>query len=430
MSRIRSPLQWLLTLGALEILTASAGGADTLEREWRDTEGRTIAASLLGIERGAVVLRLANGKRTAVELEKLSSADRAWIDQWRAGRSFEQILPPSAWPAVVTQPLPRIEGPSQDGAEFVFRTAHYRFIGDAELSMAAMQDFATVAEATWKLLETWPLAISRTADPPLIARIFRDRAGYEAAGGLPQTAGFFRQGFGRQGALLVPFESLGIEAFHGRFTKGAHYHPRVLIHEMTHQIYAPLIALFPLWLNEGIAENAALLPYQNGSFRLDRDSLRQALRQRLDDYHRRDPGTTGAFGSKDATPETWTMPLDQLFDLDQTDPSLGRATLLEKHRAYFTSLLVVFHLLHFDGDGEARRLRACIQQVAELRFGPRRFERRPPDGWSDEDIASRDNIREKVTSLLLAGRAPAALQAEMLKRFGDFGVKLGFPTAP
>jgi hypothetical protein len=434
---LRSPvdcgrLRRLIALGALAIAGLDAIAADTSLREWKDTGGRTISATLLGVERGAAVFRLASGQRTAVELNKLSAADRAWIDQWHAGRPLADVLPPVLWPPLVTQPLPRIDGPVQEGSEFTFRTAHYRFVGDAELSTAAVQDFATVAEATWKLLGVWPLAIARRDDRPLTARIFRDRASYQAAGGPSQTAGFFMQSFGSSGALLVPFESLGLEVFHGRFTKGADYQPRVLIHEMTHQIYAPILSFLPLWLNEGLAEYVALVPCKNGTFRLDRDSLRQALRYRIDDYRRRDPATTGAFASKDATPESWTMPLDELFNLDKTDPGLNTAGLLEKHRAYFTSLLVVFHLLHFDGDGQARRLRACIQQVAELDFGPRhrprRGDHRLPDGWSDDDVGSYPQIREKVTALLLAGRPPQALQTELLKRFADFGVKVSFPS--
>ena len=280
------------------IIAAQPGrNPEVSAREWRHTDGRTITAALLGVERGSAVLRMAGNQRTEVPLSNLSESDRQWIETWKRDRTPEEALPPVNWPRVVTRPLPSIEGPVIEGTDFIFRTPHYQFVGDAELSIAAVQDFATVAEATWSLLRTWPLRAPDTGSTPLTARIYRDRDAYERAGGPPDSAGVFTGRFGRRGVLLVPFESIGIEAFQGHFTKSAAYRPRVLVHEMTHQIYAPVIRFLPLWLNEGLAEYVALIPYQNGTFRLDRDSMRHALAQRLADYKRRDPGSHGPFAS-------------------------------------------------------------------------------------------------------------------------------------
>ncbi|MGI8602297.1 MAG: hypothetical protein ACR2OZ_04790 [Verrucomicrobiales bacterium] len=409
-------------------LTMAAAVARSAPRDWKHEDGRTVQGTLIGVERGRAMLVGANGRQAAVELENLSAEDRRWIDEWESGRKPEDVLPPITWPAAVTQPLPRIEGPAPENGGSVFRTVHYRFVADAELSTSAVQDFATVAEATWKLLEAWPLPPSEKSRALLEVRIFRRRDEYQSAGGPPETAGVFMGSFGSSGALLVPFESLGIEAFQGRFTKGAAYHPRVLIHEMTHQIYAPLIRLLPLWLNEGLAEYIALIPYKNGTFHLGRAAIITALRQRIEDHRLRDPGRTGVFGSKDAPAETWTMPLTQLFQIDDADPGLRQGSLLEKHRAYFTSLLVVFYLLHFDGDSQARGLRLCLDQVAELqrRRRGRSSAASLPQGWTPADASSLGRIREKVTAQLRGERQTGAFETEIRKKFAGLGVKIDF----
>jgi hypothetical protein len=414
---------------ALSAVAAAPAGPnpEAAGREWRHADGRTITAALLGVERGTAVLRLAGRRRAEVKLSDLSETDRGWIEAWRASRKPDDALPPANWPRVITHPLPRIDGPVQEGTDFIFRTAHYQFIGDAELSIAAVQDFATVAEAVWSLLQTWPLPAPHTGDTPLTARIYRERDAYHRAGGPPDSAGVFTGRFGHRGALLVPFESLGIESFQGRFTKGARYRPRVLVHEMTHQIYAPLIRHLPLWLNEGLAEFVALIPYQNGTFRLDRDSMRLALAQRLDDYKRLDPAAHGPFASSATPPEKWTLPLDELFALDRHDPELRSATIIAKHRAYFTALLTVFYFLQCDGDGEARRIRRCFEELDDfLESGRRDGARSRPPHWSREDVF-RGRIREKITEQLLDGRTPKALEADLETRLARLGIKVEFP---
>jgi hypothetical protein len=419
----------MATVSLAFVLTAGVGASETrraIEREWRHTDGRTLSGALLGIERGTAILRLEGHPRVAVPLDQLSVPDREWIAAWRTSRSPEEALPPAHWPRAVTRPVPRIEGPVQDGSDFIFRTAHYQFVGDAELSIGAVQEFATVAEATWELLQAWPLPAPGKGDALLTARVFRDREAYHRAGGAPDSAGIFTGGFGRRGALLVPFESLGLESFQGRFTRGAGYRPRILIHEMTHQIYAPLIRFLPLWLNEGLAEYVALVPYQNGTFRPDRDSMRLALSQRLDDYRRRDPGTSGLFGPINSPPERWTLPLGELFALDRSDPGLKSATLVEKHRAYFTALLMVFYFLQCDGDGEARKIRRCFDELDAILTRRRSGGESLPPGWTAEDLF-RGRIREKITEQLLDGRTPEQLQVDLRSRLAPLGVKVEFP---
>ena len=44
----------------------------------------TVTAELLEVQRGKVVLRRANGKRVSVPLDRLSDADRAFIEERRA----------------------------------------------------------------------------------------------------------------------------------------------------------------------------------------------------------------------------------------------------------------------------------------------------------------------------------------------------------
>jgi hypothetical protein len=122
-------------------------------REWKDAAtGRTLEADILGIECGRAAVVLASKKRLDIPIEKLSDADREFLILWSAGKSPGEMLPPPLWPASVQQPAIVVKGGPQADGTFIFRSAHYEFHCDAEVSVSVMNDFATVAEGTIRLL--------------------------------------------------------------------------------------------------------------------------------------------------------------------------------------------------------------------------------------------------------------------------------------
>lgn len=73
-----------LSLCSLLVFALVASGfAGEGIRNWTNTEGKTIAAELVGLEGGTATLRMENGRTYEVELSTLSDADRDFAAQWQ-----------------------------------------------------------------------------------------------------------------------------------------------------------------------------------------------------------------------------------------------------------------------------------------------------------------------------------------------------------
>lgn len=335
----------------------------TPAREWKDAaSGRTVEAEMLGIEQGRAVVVLASKQRFGLPIAKLSATDQDWLKTWATGKSPAQLLPPPAWPPLVQQPAVSVKGGPQADGSFAFRSPHYEFNCDAEVSVSVMNDFATVAEGTIRLLYALPVAFPPLEGKTFQARILASRENYAKAGGPEGSAGVFISGsISGEGVLLVPFESLGIERFLGRNTKGYDYDATVLIHEMAHQVTAELLPLMPRWMAEGIAEYAATMPYRNGVFQLGERERALALRQRLEFYQQfsRNQGVNVS---------GWVMRPGELVRMDDNawnTANRSTASLLTLHRLYLSSMFLVHYYLHYADNGDARRIRLYFQTLGD-----------------------------------------------------------------
>ncbi|MCE9518266.1 MAG: hypothetical protein K8R87_01660, partial [Verrucomicrobia bacterium] len=180
-------------------------------REWKDVTGRTLEGEILGLEKNSVVVLLQNKQRASLPVANLSSADQIWTNEWAKDKSPAQRLPLPLWPATVQQPEIKLTNSTRKNGSFIFNSPHYEFECDAEVSVAVMNDFATVAEGTVRLLYSLPLRLGPLEDRTYSARICRSHATYERAGGPAGSAGvFITASMSGDGVLLVPFESLGI----------------------------------------------------------------------------------------------------------------------------------------------------------------------------------------------------------------------------
>lgn len=61
----------------------SASQAENVLRDWTNTEGKTISATLIELEGEMATLKLANGRQYEVSLTTLSEADRDYAAQWQ-----------------------------------------------------------------------------------------------------------------------------------------------------------------------------------------------------------------------------------------------------------------------------------------------------------------------------------------------------------
>jgi hypothetical protein len=394
-------------------------------REWKDAaSGRTVQAEILGIEQGKAVVVLASKQRFGLPIAKLSDADHEFLKGWAAGRSPEQLLPPPWWPAVVQQPSINVKGGPQADGTFKFSSAHYEFNCDAEVSVSVMNDFATVAEGTIRLLYSLPVTYPPLEGKTFQARILASEENYAKAGGPPGSSGVFISGsLSGEGVLLVPFESLGIERFLGRNTKGYDYDATVLIHEMTHQVTAELLPLMPRWLSEGLAEYAAYMPYRNGVFQLGERERVLALRQRLELYQQLSRNAGVNAGS------SWVLKPSQVLNMSDaawmtSNPS--RQAQLTLHKLYLSSMFLMHYFLHYADHGDARHIRMYFHAVndAALYIKTHGEKGAVPPQLEEQRNVTLDDVRAFFLRRLCTPEELPTLDEEFRAKFTELGFRL------
>ncbi len=397
---------------------------------------------MLGIEKGGAVVLLPNKQRASLPLAKLSPADQAWVGEWSRDKSPAQRLPAPLWPETVQQPEIKLSNGARQDGSFVFSSPHYEFSCDAEVSVSVMNDFATVAEGTVRLLYSLPLQLGPLEGRTYTARICRSRATYERAGGVPGSAGVFvTASMGGEGLLLVPFESLGIEQFAGKNTKGYDYRATVLIHEMAHQVTGELLPLMPKWVAEGLAEYAGNMTYRNGVFFLGSRDRTQMLRRRLDFYDKltreQEPrvmaspsGNPGTGGGTSAArlPESWIMRPTELLAMPEGAWATnvgGRMEMIQLHRMYLSSMFLVHYFLHLADNGEARRIRLYFERMAGDAAWFRSMGR---DGSPPPDFITRrtslEEIRDRYLRVLVDPGQMDALDADFRAKHIALGFRI------
>ena len=415
-----------------------------LAREWKDTAGRIVLGDMLGLELGNVIIQLPNKQRASLPTGNLSEADQNWVRAWLKDKPRAQWLPAPVWPESVQQPEIHVKALAHDKRGFGFTSPHYDFTCDAEISTSVMNDFATVAEGTVRLMQALPIHFPKADTRTFYARIFQNREGYERAGGPLGSGGVYMTAdMSGQGVLLVPFESMGIEQFGGRNTKSRDYKATVLIHEMVHQSTAELLQLMPKWVAEGMAEYGANMIYRNGAFSLgERDRL-QALRLRLEYYESINrevaakafaaPAKTLA-GKANTTPvklpASWVMRPSELVNKDEiawSTASSGRASQIQLHRMYLSSFFLMYYFMHIADHAEARRLRVYFDDLAEMSLFIRS---KGVQGNVPDELKSRQKISLKViqdyfTSQLVGPEGLAALDANFHAKFTGMGFRIG-----
>ena len=433
--RFSSQIKATLTLLCALITVASA-------REWKDATGRALEAGMLGFEQGRVVVQLVNKQRLTLPFDKLSEADKSWVRDWCKDKTPLQLLPAPTWPDAVQQPEIHVQATAHDQHGYVFKSPHYEFTCDAEVSASVMNDFATVAEGSTRLMESLPIHFPKADGKTFYARIYQSREGYARAGGPEGSGGVFITGdISGEGVLLVPFESLGIEQFAGRNTKSYDYKATVLIHEMVHQATAELLPLMPKWVAEGLAEYGANMTYRSGVFYLGERERVQSLRNHLEYYQKISRDVTakvaaapakvsaGTTRMAAALPNSWVMRPSELVGKDETAWSTlasGRSAQIQLHRMYLSSFFLVYYYMHLADHGESRRLRTYFDdlEAVSLFIRSKGEKGRLPEELQARDRLSLGAIQGYFTSQLVGKDGTAALDADFQQRFTTMGVRI------
>ena len=404
-------------------------------RTWTDISGRTLEAEMLGVEMDRVVVLMPGRTRASIPVANLSANDQTWVKTWAEGKTPEALLPPPVWPETVQQPEVHLTEAKDSGTKFIFRSPHYEFSCDDQVSVSVMTDFATVAEGTVRLLEALPIHWPRADGKTFHARIFTSRNGYQEAGGPAGSSGVYITGnISGEGVLLVPFQSLGIEKFNGRNTKSFGYKDTVMIHEMVHQATGGLLFLMPRWVAEGLAEYGAHMTYRNGVFYFTERDRQLALRNRLEYYDRlskdiiaKNPEAAGNL------PAAWIMTPSELMSRPERDwntANRARGAQIQLHRMYLSSMYLVYYFMHFADNGEARRIRVYFDR---LTAASRYFASRGREGFLPSDAPvnvsgqgglAMPDLEQYFLKELIGDQPISSLDADFRKRFATLGIRV------
>jgi len=261
-------------------------------RVWTDATGRSIEAVPISADERTVWLRvLATQTLHAVPLDRLSEEDRDFVARWRKKPSSGYSLdpaPPDRWPseysgATVTAAVE--QGGAAGGAQ-IWRTSHYELRDRAGLDPETVQVLARICESVDGAARAVPLPLlwGRSEMGRRMVSIYPDEASYRAAGALPGSLGTF---IPSTGAVLIYGPSLAEEDLLGRvrgfsLEKRQRYH--VLVHELVHQATIGIIlADFPAWVSEGLAEYFAAIQRTPGRFQFHNSHL-SAKRHIVDSF--------------------------------------------------------------------------------------------------------------------------------------------------
>ncbi len=358
---------------------------------------------------------------------------------WMTGVALAGRCPATerGWPVSVTQPELRLtpDGLSDGGS--VFQSPHFEYWVETDISPALMNEFARCAEGTRRLWRALPLDLP--PDPPNPAkaqvRIWRNEASYQAAGGPPRTAGYFRHARDGGGLMMVNAESLGLDSFMGRLSRDGTYRPSVLIHELSHLATTVWSPYLPMWLREGLAEYGALLPFAHGTFRLDAASLRGAVKKRADFYRTLPDGgwdsprpTGGLASSRPLAP--WILPLVDLLNEEKVRAGMASLDWRVPHRIYFTALLLSFFLIHLDPPAAPGQCKPMLEFLSGVTTCIRYFRREdgtslPPEWPAEVRPHGRGgDVFRILEPRLWKSRTPVQLEKEMRAAFAAIGVPL------
>jgi hypothetical protein len=336
------------------LLTGIALGA----RTWTNTEGKSITADLVSFDGSTVILKLGNGNKVPLSLDKLCPEDAAFLKK-SAEDERTAIDNPDKWPDFVQGPidfkLKEVKARKANVGKSIYQTKHFKFVCDTPLADDAQEAVGRLYECTWTAIRAMPLPIPRVKRQSYLfdAVLTKDMASYRAAGGPDGSAGVFtaqtlttgkklKENDIKEDKTIVPYPGLGMTV-DGKLN-GEKIKNHVLAHEITHQM---TVGLFDsvIWINEGFADYVGSIPYDGKQF----------------DF-------TGAFKAivargKQYSPMQLPYTFEEFLTMGQNDfydRSGGNG-----HRNYTVATLCVAFFFHLDGKDGIKNFTDYMNSLAK-----------------------------------------------------------------
>jgi hypothetical protein len=238
-------------------------------RTWTLRDGKQITGELLAADGLRMTLGEGGVPKRIVALSVLSATDLEEIRTWQTGRMMPSLIDPrllAPWPAQASAETAEVRATGEDAGRFLAESPHFRVSADVKLPENVLRDLMLVFEGTREALIALPLGLHAGGEREKYPVLMTTSAeSYRSLGGGAGSGGFYE---GRTRRMLVLLPNLGIEP------KGTGFNLRyagnlfVLKHEVTHQLLARWHRQLPYWLNEGLPEWIASLPYNHGRYNL------------------------------------------------------------------------------------------------------------------------------------------------------------------
>lgn len=419
---MRRVLQSLLLLVLLSIDPPLTRAQKPTEiRTWTNSEGRTMQAQLLRRNAGELTFLLQNGQQATLSLSQLSAVDQQFI------RTHYPAVAPTQWPDTVevSSRALDVKAVEEDAAKrnYVYRSEFFQFTAQDKLAVSVMKEIARAFESTHALVSALPWAINPAPPADLgfyQAKFYLNRRNYILDGGPENSGGVYFTG---DRIFRIPFDSLGLEMRGKTWFKNDSYRNDTLVHEITHQMMHDFLPFLPMWIIEGSAEYAEMLPYNAGKF------LASAHQRGMKEYLR-DFATNRGISFSDATGLAAHMAVTQ----DQWTER-GRVSADGQARLYHASTILVYYFCHLEGDGNGTRFIDYMKSISKARDAWAAFFNNPavkrnengdftyPSTLPLPEQPRNETYGHSQYPILLNGRTPAQLEEDIRAAYRKIGIR-------
>lgn len=341
--------------------TAIIFAASTLmlqARIWTDASGRTLEADLIEVDHDYVkIKRSADGQIFSLPIASLSAADQVYLQKIslndeagadNKGESNPKPFDGLQWPRRVSLPEDyEVEIVKEDSAAavYIYRTPNFEFHSDVKLARKVVREFGKIFEGTYEAMQVFPLHWKpQPSEGHFKTRLYESMTDYLDAGGLPNSGGVYVP---KVREIWVPLESLGVKKSSSSYTLDDSDEHSTLVHEITHQVHHDWLGKLPPWVIEGMAVYMESVPNDDGEFRFDKRELEEFVQSQ--------------------TPVesiVLMVSIERLMTLSHADWNANfEYNKDELSQYYLSAFLLLNYFLHFDGEGEGRRLYAYCRAI-------------------------------------------------------------------
>lgn len=246
-----------------------------MTREWTNLSGKKLTAEYMGHKGSDVVLKLTNGKLFFLPAVKLASDDLDFLKE----HHFIYLPIWQGWPSDAGGGLAQINVSEEqtDPHTYFYTTENFQFKCNVKLGPILMKDIALVFEQTYHLHSRSPFGIlANPENGHFEAHLMASREAYMKLGGPDNSAGVYKP---KEKIFLAPLELMGMKQSSAGWRKDSkEYDPSTIVHELTHMLTHEMLDHLPIWINEGYAEYISNIPIKNRVFQLERNAIREGIR--------------------------------------------------------------------------------------------------------------------------------------------------------